>query len=204
MSTQLFFLHGFLGDPDDWKEVIAHLPSYSCKALSYPFELPSEGILIGYSMGGRIALTSSLPKIVISTHPGLTTTTEKEERWKQDQKWIDKLKTEPLSAFLHEWYSQPLFQSLKAHPTFPDVLKRRLQQNPQLLIDQLEQYSLSRQPVCSLKDTTFMHGALDEKYKALYRKLCLHSIEIQEAGHACHIEQPLQLAKAISSVASIS
>jgi hypothetical protein len=54
-EKSLYFLHGFAGDSKDWDEVIKHLSQYQCMALSYPFQLPNEGILVGYSMGGRIA-----------------------------------------------------------------------------------------------------------------------------------------------------
>ena len=92
-SKKFYFFHGFSGDPEDWEEVIALLPEYQCRALSYPFELPSEGVLIGYSMGGRIASASPLPKIVISGHPGLQTVEEKNARILREEYWIQKLKT---------------------------------------------------------------------------------------------------------------
>jgi pimeloyl-ACP methyl ester carboxylesterase len=64
MSLKISFLHGFSGDPEGWREVISLLPEYECQALAYPFDLPTEGILVGYSMGGRIAMSSQLPKII--------------------------------------------------------------------------------------------------------------------------------------------
>jgi 2-succinyl-6-hydroxy-2,4-cyclohexadiene-1-carboxylate synthase len=197
---KLYFLHGFLGDPEDWNEVIAHLPGYTCVALRYPFQLPSDGILIGYSMGGRIALTSALPKILISAHPGLVTTAEKEARWKQDQEWMKKLQTKPLSQFLQEWYEQPLFQPFKAHANFTQILERRQRQDPNILVDQLKNHSLAHQPLIQPTNATFMQGTLDDKYQKLYQRLKIPSVKIEKSGHVCHLEQPVAVAQAILNI----
>ncbi len=187
MNRHLVFLHGFLGSPQDWDGVINHLPEYSCKALSYPFQIPSNSILIGYSMGGRIALRSSQPKILLSTHPGLQTPEEKAERWRQDELWIKRLQQEPLESFLKAWYAQPLFDSLRSHPAFPEVLSRRLKQDPEVLAQMLSQESLAHQEFKHL-EAIFLHGEFDQKYAQLYKNL--PSLEIPGAGHAAHLENP--------------
>lgn len=182
----IYFLHGFAGDPADWDGVIAHLPDYKCQALTYPFVLPTNGILVGYSMGGRIALESHLPKIIISSNPS---TLHQVKRGK----WIERLKTGSMEQFFDAWYSQPLFESLKASPIFPQVIERRLRQDPQTLIIQLTNHPLKEH---SLK-AQFIHGELDIKYKQLYETLGIKSYGIHEAGHACHLENPAQVARVI-------
>jgi 2-succinyl-6-hydroxy-2,4-cyclohexadiene-1-carboxylate synthase len=196
MFKPLVFLHGFLGSPQDWEGVIKHLPEYSCGALSYPFQIPPDSILIGYSMGGRIALRSSQPKILLSTHPGLKTSEEKAERLRQDQLWIKKLQQEPLDSFLKAWYAQPLFDSLRTHPAFPEVLSRRLKQDPEVLARMLSQESLARQEFI-LPKAVFLHGQFDQKYAQLYKNLNISSLEISNAGHAAHLENPHECARAI-------
>ncbi|MCP5492826.1 MAG: alpha/beta fold hydrolase, partial [Chlamydiales bacterium] len=79
MPTPSFtFLHGFLGCPQDWNTLTADFP--------HPFTSPSledikvtEGsILVGYSMGGRIALSLAAEApdkfaalILIGANPGI-------------------------------------------------------------------------------------------------------------------------------------
>lgn len=192
---RLAFLHGFLGSPHDWDGVISHLPEYSCLALSYPFQIPEGSILIGYSMGGRIALRSSNRKILLSAHPGLQTPQKKAARLIQDQHWIKKLLQQPLERFLHDWYAQPLFDSLRAHPEFLKIFSRRLDQDPKQLAQMLENESLAKQEFNT--DGIFLHGQLDQKYAQLYHDLKIPSLEIPNAGHAVHLENPQECARAI-------
>ncbi len=182
----IYFLHGFAGDPADWNKVIAHLSGYDCRALSYPFQLPEEGILVGYSMGGRIALESELPKIIISGNPSTFHQGERGE-------WIEKLQSGSLEQFFDAWYSLPLFESLRAHPVFPQMIERRLKQNPQTLINQLTNHPLKDHSTSA----QFIHGELDTTYKQLYETLGIKSYGIEGAGHACHLENPAQVAQAI-------
>ncbi len=132
----LVFLHGFLGCKEDWEEMIPHFEdNYRCIAIDVPghgsspycedilsalkaeiLHLCSEKpILIGYSMGGRIALqlrACAEKLIILSGHPGLKAQKEKEERLKSDQMWSEKLLKIPFEEFFAQWYAQPVFQNL--------------------------------------------------------------------------------------------
>lgn len=201
---RLVFFHGFLGCPEDWEEVISHFPDHDCKALAYPFEIPKNAVVIGYSMGGRVALRSSCPKILISTHLGLQTDEEKFQRLKHDQEWREKLRKEPLEEFLRAWYAQPLFSTLRSHPGFPKLLLRRLKQDPEILAKMLARESLSHQSFTKPVDAFFIHGQLDEKYAKLYQELNISSIAVPNAGHAVHLENPKGCAEAIREVLQTS
>ncbi len=197
MNRVVVFLHGFLGCPEDFDEVIASLPEFECRALTYPFEVPENVIVVGYSMGGRIALGLSQPKILISVHPGLQTLAEKNERRIQDQAWIELLRNNPFPEFLKAWYNQPLFDSIKKHPGFLRMIERRLKENPEKWAGILEKESLAQQMFYIPKNAVFLHGTLDTKYGKLYSDLKVDSKAIPQAGHAAHLENPEACAEAI-------
>ncbi len=77
-------------------------------------------ILVGYSMGGRVALAytvrhskrvSSL--ILESSSPGLKTKVEREERQVADRQLAERILTDGLPAFIDFWGNIPLFASQK-------------------------------------------------------------------------------------------
>ncbi len=150
-------------------------------------------------MGGRIAFSSTLPKIIISAHPGLQTDAEKKSRCEQERAWIAKLQNIPLAEFLDEWYRQPIFESLRRHPIFPKLMERRLKQDSQLLIHQMETHSLATQEFQNPAKACFFHGQLDTTYHDLYQRLKIPSYEIRGVGHAPHLENPELTAATIRS-----
>lgn len=215
----LIFLHGFLGSKEDWDPIIEHLKDrFFCIALElndHPdlintVEATLQGMalnkptLIGYSMGGRIAMQLSLdlPKVVLSAHLGLETQGEREERWKNDLQWIKMLENGPIDLFLDKWYAQPLFASLRnQRPLFEQVLMRRRQQDPLKLASLLKQMSLAKQqPISQFpSDMLFLFGENDLQYEKLYCKLPtqVRRKKIPHAGHAAHLENPDACAETI-------
>ncbi len=197
---KLIFLHGFLGDKQDWEGVMAHLPDFECLALSYPFEIPSDGILVGYSMGGRVACKYPHPKILISSHPGLKTEEEKDERRRWEQKWRYLLQTDSFDHFLQLWYDQPLFECLKKSSNFPAIFARRMAGSKEVALHQFESLLLSSYSYHLPANAHFLCGSDDKKYLDLYTRLCLNPLIIQGSSHACHLEQPTQCASVIRQI----
>jgi len=215
----LLFLHGFLGCKEDWEGVIALLQDrFFCIAIDLPdygegslvdilslFNLPLCG-LIGYSMGGRIALmerakqSEKFPKVVaFSAHPGLSSLAEKQERYAHDLLWAEMLKTEPYEIFLEKWYAQELFASLKERTDlFEQMLKRRRKQNPQLLAKMLLHYSLAHQSYLGkMHAVHFVCGERDLKYSMVYTGLSFE--KIAGCGHAVLLENPAACAASIAN-----
>ena len=229
-SRNLVFIHGFLGGPEDWSAFetagfasrFVTLPGHQMTPLpkgdcllngmieSLEEQMPSEKItLIGYSLGGRLALhyakkypeqISSL--ILLSANPGLEG--GRAERQEQDRWWANYLQKEGLSDFLKRWYAQPLFGKLDW-----EALQQRKTHNPQSLARVLEELSPAVTPSYwnELEQfpfkTFFLFGAHDRKYlkiAAKLRELGQHvTVDlVSGASHAIHLENPKECCKKIS------
>lgn len=72
-----------------------------------------EPVLLGYSMGGRLALHAMLARpsvwkaaIIVSAHPGLTSEAERAERREQDAEWSSRALKGDWPDFLAQWNAQ--------------------------------------------------------------------------------------------------
>lgn len=114
----LYALHGFLGTPSDWKDVDVALDLYSniipfwdwAKAFN---ETVNKGFLVGYSMGGRLALHALVNNpekwigaVIISAQPGGLNPL----RVHQDKQWAEKFLNDPWDSLMKEWNKQSIFQ----------------------------------------------------------------------------------------------
>ena len=172
--------------------------------------------LLGYSLGGRLALLHSLSHsnrveqlLLESCHPGLESEADRDLRRQTDKEWAERFRTEPLDQVLQRWYHQPVFADLNSQQR-QDLMQHRLGINKdgRLLGDILEYCSLSRQPACwgQIEDVSFpvhyFYGERDLKYTELALRLHksgslagLH--KIAGAGHNIHREQPAEMADVI-------
>lgn len=205
----LVFLHGFLGSSSDWNDVCSFLSKGPCFGVDLPGhgaslftenfcnEMPffSRMHLIGYSMGGRLALqyASRFPEqiaslTIASAHCGLKSAEEKKKRLAADAEWAQKLLELDLDEFLARWYDQPIFGKFT-----PDLTMRR-RQNPAHLAQCLVHYSLGKQPVYSFKDAHFIVGEKDEKYRLLFPRATV----LSNCAHMLHLENPKDFAQIIN------
>ena len=199
----LVFLHGFLGTAADWEPVCSYLPPCPCIGLTLPghggtpfteefhIDIPRFH-LIGYSMGGRIAMAYAKKHpeqiaslTVLSAHPGLKNEEERKLRWESDQGWAKLLLKLPIDDFLLQWYDQSIFK-----PFRPDLSMRREQNIPGLAAALLH-YSLAKQPVYEMDGP--LVGERDMKFRALYK----NPILVPNAGHMVHLENPEFVARKI-------
>lgn len=184
--------HGFLGSPQDFtflagENVIIH-DSYEME--NYP-DISPEDILIGYSLGGRIALEIAqahhfrLKKLfLLNAHPGLSTEKEKETRKAWEDQVLQNLKKKTKEEFLSDWNKLPVF--LFDEP-LSDVDDSRFKKSPELF----NKYRLSNQKnflpdILKFKDKIeYVIGTLDEKYMDLSRDLVAKGVNVKyiEAGH---------------------
>lgn len=233
----ILFLHGFMGDGNEFNQIISLLSEqFSCLTVDLPGhgktrilggeecytmvntahslidwldELNVQRcVLVGYSMGGRLALYLSLhfperfSKVVLeSTSPGLKTQRDRVERTQRDFELARKLENSDFSTFLLNWYNQPLFASLTQHPDFNAVIASRRQNNPIELAKSLRNLSTGCQPSLweKLKESKtsllLLVGEYDAKFIAINSemvKLCQFArLEIiSNCGHNIHVENP--------------
>ena len=166
---------------------------------------PEPCYLVGYSMGGRIALSLLLrypelfeKAIIVSASPGLRTEEERLSRRESDEGIARKIERN-FDGFIKAWYEQPLFASLKNHPIFKEVESERKINNPENLALALRLLGTGRQPSTwdelqqNRVPIQFFAGEKDLKFVEIGRQmvnLCPDSsLEIfAECGHTLHLE----------------
>jgi 2-succinyl-6-hydroxy-2,4-cyclohexadiene-1-carboxylate synthase len=242
---KLLFLHGFMGCGDDFSCIInALLPEFCCLTVDLPGHgltevLEANGYdmaviasallnllqalnfsschLIGYSMGGRLALYLAcqfpqqfLSVFLESASPGLTTDVERVLRQQQDEILATKLESEDWSVFLARWYAQPFFDTLKDSPYFAAVIQRRLRNCPHQLAKALRglgtgiQPSLWNEMAALTMPITLAVGDRDQKFLQINQSMAIRQplaqlMLIPDCGHAVHAENPAAFAAALQA-----
>jgi 2-succinyl-6-hydroxy-2,4-cyclohexadiene-1-carboxylate synthase len=224
--TTLTFFHGFMGCAADWDPVRAALPGSETRAIEISpaaswtagirdlcAQLPERGVLVGYSMGARLALACALAVparcsglVFVSGSPGLPRS-QRAARRQADEQWAQRLEAEDRRQFLSAWYQQPVFSSLP-RAARQEEINRRLSRDGSHWPALLRTYSVSRQPdfwpqLAQLPVPILaVAGAEDTKYVQIVQRLraaCPASqvAIVPAAGHIVHRQQPEQLASLI-------
>lgn len=236
-APPLIFLHGFLGCRSDWLPVarvfasahrciIPDLPGHGDNGVLDETPLTFEGltagllrlidklgldapVLIGYSLGGRVALNFACAHqgrlrglVLESASPGIPSAASRAERAALDDARADHILRYGLGTFLEKWYSAGLWDSLKNHPEKRAALIRdRSAGNPAALAKAVADLSPGRMnplwdqlPMLQLPTLLFA-GSLDEKYRGITRRTGAQlpnarTVIIEQAGHNTHLEQP--------------
>jgi 2-succinyl-6-hydroxy-2,4-cyclohexadiene-1-carboxylate synthase len=233
----VLFLHGFMGSKAEWTGVTNALDcEFRCVAVDLPGHgvstgLPDErytvegaaeavlrvldrleiprAVLVGYSMGGRLALYLALRHpdrcaglFLESASPGLEDAGERAARCRADEGKAALLEGGDLRGFLHYWYRQPLFAPLARDE---DLLRRTIEDktrnDPAELAKSLQGMGTGRQPSLwgELPDLRVpalaVAGGLDEKFVGISRRMAsinagMRSAVVPDAGHNVHAEAP--------------
>ncbi|HEX9982517.1 MAG TPA: alpha/beta fold hydrolase [Thermoanaerobaculia bacterium] len=111
----IWCLHGFLGLPRDWD--FLPFPHRAVNlfddGLAELEEAKEDDVLLGYSMGGRLALRELLTRrfrkaIIVSS--GLNLEEKREQRQADDDAWARRFESdEPWWSLMKDWNTQPVF-----------------------------------------------------------------------------------------------
>lgn len=167
-----------------------------------------EAILLGYSMGGRIALYAAFSGffralVLESASPGLADPVEREQRRQSDNMLAARIEREGVTAFVDYWESLPLFASQNSLPQEVRAALRiqRLDNRAQGLANSLRGGGTGVQPalfeqLCTLSlPVLLLAGELDSKFCQIARQMAARMPQaslhiVPGTGHTIHLEQP--------------
>ena len=173
-----------------------------------------RAILLGYSMGGRLAMhvadrhPDRLSALVLeSASPGISTPEERAARLASDEKLAQIAEREGIAAFVNRWEKVPLFDSLARLPQEMRVALRaqRLSNRPRGLAGSLRGFGAAvpaplfdRLPLVTIP-TQIIVGELDTKYTEVGNDMVTRlpnakMAVVPDAGHTVHLERPDQFA----------
>jgi len=171
---------------------------------------PEPADLVGYSLGGRIALTLAARRpekvaglVAIGASPGLAGPAAADRR-RSDCTLADALEADGVEAFVDSWMALPMWDSLRERlgpEAWETSRRQRLGSNPVGLANNLRGFGTGAMP--PLHDdlpsvtapTLLVVGEEDTKFRRIADEMrrALPSARmtvIGEAGHAAHLEQP--------------
>lgn len=233
----ILLLHGFTGCKEDWDDFIVRLPvTHRALAVDLPghgesgsvaekwFAIPrcAESIVatldaneiercdvVGYSMGGRLAiylLTNYAERfgraVLESTTAGIDDGSERAARRAIDELRAQEIVTGSLTSFLMNWYDQPMFAGMRRRPErFEYLLQRRLRADREGLATSLRlmgtgaQESLWGRLQNIDQELLLIAGQFDGKFRAIAERMCSLCPHAQVriipgSGHNVHFEQP--------------
>lgn len=173
--------------------------------------------LLGYSMGGRVALhfaaahPGRLEKLVLeSASPGLADAAERAARVQSDEALARFIEENGVEAFVKRWEALPLFASQWRLPEAARAALRaqRLRGDPRGLANSLRglgtgvQSPLWERLPTLTTPTLLIAGELDAKFaeiaRAMAERLPAARLElVADAGHSVHLEQPAAFNKSV-------
>jgi len=241
----LVLLHGFTGNRATWADAASWWPGWRLVAIDLighgDSDRPVDSerasmaaacrdllalidrlnldapVVIGYSMGGRVALHLALAAperlralVLESTSPGIEDHAARTARLDADAKLADRIERHGVEAFVREWESLDLFAT---HGRLPPEVRaalrqQRLANHPSGLATSLRGMGAgTTEPVLDRLEglrlpTLLVAGADDAKFAALARQMHARLPSsalrlIPAAGHTVHLEQPRAFAASV-------
>jgi 2-succinyl-6-hydroxy-2,4-cyclohexadiene-1-carboxylate synthase len=230
-------LHGFTQTRQSWRRTIAALggryralapdlpghglaaerrPASFAACAAYVRALSGErSTLVGYSMGGRIALFTALALpglverlVLVGASPGIADAAEREERRRADESLADRLSSMGIEEFAREWGGQELFAG-QGERVAAAAHADRLRNTPEGLAAALRGLGTGVMPplwdrLGSLAmPVTLVVGERDAKFRAVAGRMGpmiprSRVVVVDGVGHAVQLEAPEAVAAAIT------
>jgi 2-succinyl-6-hydroxy-2,4-cyclohexadiene-1-carboxylate synthase len=244
MTPTVLLLHGFTHTGSSWEPVVAalgeryrsltpDLRGHGSASDLVPVTLeavlgdldalvgPGSVTLVGYSMGGRIALHFALARpeavarlVLVGASPGLADPREREERRRADAQLAEEIERLGIEEFARRWARTPVLAGLPAQAR-ERAYADRLRNTPAALARALRGLGTGTLP--SLWDrlgelrmpVLLLAGESDEKFREIAERMA-QSIPsagtgvVAGAGHAVHLEAPAMVAEFIQFRGSVS
>ncbi len=244
----LFLLHGFTGSSDDWKgiaegfgknynviaaDLIGHGSSSSpseivhysaddlCAQLFFTIRsfTTKPVILLGYSMGGRAAISFAVrfPEqlkglILEGASAGIRNDKERSERVIKDFELASMIEKNSIEYFVDYWMNLEIFatQQRFSNTRLQEIRSSKILKNNNTgLANSLKGFSSGIMPPLYDKLKTFkipsllLTGELDTKFSLLNSNMeslfyNARHVTIKNAGHNTHLEEPEKFIRAVS------
>jgi len=190
-------LHGFLGNPHDWD--FLREAGFTIETPPLDAIPPHGDTLLGYSLGGRLALHALLAgaqykrAIFVSTGLGIEGEVARAARRAADEAWAKRFETEDFDSVITAWNAQPVL-------TGPSLVRSRDDYDSRAL----REWSSGALPAVALRlheltiPTLWIAGDRDSKYVAeakRARSLAPRArvVIADGAGHRVPWERPQEL-----------
>ncbi|CDL81796.1 2-succinyl-6-hydroxy-2,4-cyclohexadiene-1-carboxylate synthase [Xenorhabdus szentirmaii] len=238
----LVYLHGLLGTGEDWLPLVHTCDQYPSLIIDLPGHGGSTDItitggfaemdellgmalseyqindywLIGYSLGGRIAMYHAVygqhdglkGLLVEGGNPGLFSQGDRKARLQKDHHWAHRFRHEKIASVLDDWYQQPVFDGLTVRQC-EQLVHLRSQNKGNCIADMLENTSLGCQPwlVPDLLQLTipfaYLCGEKDTKFQEIAKQYALPLKTIPKVGHNAHYGAPVAFSAAVNHFLSL-
>lgn len=244
----VLFIHGFTGSSNDWEHIIRLLPEkfnyftidlighgnsdsppdsklYNADSLISLLKefiakvINKKIILIGYSMGGRAALSYSIkyPEtveglVLESATAGIKDENERKERIKKDEEIANYIENHSVEEFIEYWMDMDIFNTQKrfSNSKLKEIKNSKLNNSKNGLSNFLRNFGTGRMPPLydQLKNinakTLLITGDLDDKFRLINDEMVnlfplAKHISIKNSGHNTHLETPEVFIKTVSS-----
>jgi len=232
--TRILAIHGFLGNSRDWEPLSSALKIYAPEVSFQAIDLfktrpggknptardwakklnqqeknqhVERNILLGYSLGGRLALQAAMDKpglwdevVLISTHPGLASEEEKKQRREVDMRWAADFSEMPWNEVLAKWNSQTVFLGSWTPPRDESEFDRKILAQTMIQWSLGEQDFIGESLMVLKPKIRWYAGERDAKFLNLFTQLKADGFideihTVRDSGHRVIFDNPKELAQ---------